>query len=59
VINNAACIIFMVEGAEKSEVLRVVLADDGPPKYPSQLIRPVNGRLLWLVDQAAAKSVQS
>jgi len=26
-----------------------------PEQLPSQLIQPTNGRLIWLVDQAAAR----
>jgi 6-phosphogluconolactonase len=55
VLNNAANIIFMAGGLEKAEVLKPVLSDSVEKTYPSQFIEPVNGRLLWMVDQAAAK----
>ena len=48
--------LFMVEGEEKAEVLKTVL--EGPPDpstYPAQLIAPLNGELIWMVDKAAAK----
>lgn len=55
VLNNAANVVFLVGGAEKAEVLRTVLTEEGgAPQFPAQLIRPVNGRLLWLLDEAAA-----
>lgn len=55
VLNNAGCVIFLVTGEEKAETLRVVLQGEYQPEhFPAQLIRPINGRLLWLVDQAAA-----
>lgn len=55
VLNNAACVVFLVTGQEKAEMLRVVLQGPyQPERFPAQLIRPTNGRLLWLVDQAAA-----
>jgi len=55
VLNNAALIIFLVSGHEKAEVLKKVLEGGYRPEFlPAQLIRPVHGRLLWLVDQAAA-----
>jgi 6-phosphogluconolactonase len=55
VLNNAALIIFLISGQEKAEVLKEVLEGDFRPELlPAQLIRPVHGRLLWLVDQAAA-----
>ncbi len=55
VLNNAALVIFLVSGKEKAGVLKEVLEGDYRPELlPAQLIRPVHGRLLWLVDQAAA-----
>ena len=54
VLNNAALIIFLVSGKEKAEVLKEILEGDyRPDLLPAQLIRPVHGRLLWLVDEAA------
>ncbi len=55
VLNNAAHVIFTAGGVEKAEVLRIVLEDSGPPRFPSQRVQPANGRLLWMVDAAAAK----
>ena len=55
VINNAAEILFLVAGAEKQEALLAVLQGKSDLEtYPAQGIRPENGRLLWMVDQAAA-----
>jgi 6-phosphogluconolactonase len=54
-INNARNITFLAAGADKAATLKAVL--EGPPQpelYPSQLIRPGNGSLLWMVDEAAA-----
>ena len=59
VLNNSANVIFLVCGSEKTEVLRSVLnATAGSPLYPAQLISPVNGRLLWLLDEAAAGALR-
>ncbi len=56
VLNNAACVLFLVSGAEKAETLRAVLQGDyQPERFPAQLIRPAHGRLLWLVERAAAR----
>lgn len=55
ILNRAATILFLVSGIEKAAALQAVL--EGPPdpeRLPAQLIRPVAGRLVWLVDQAAA-----
>jgi 6-phosphogluconolactonase len=56
VLNNTACIVFLISGEEKAETLRVVLQGEyQPERFPAQLIRPTNGRFLWLLDQAAAR----
>jgi len=55
VINKAKNVIFIVSGSEKADRLHEVL--EGPPQpkpMPAQLIRLVQGQLLWLVDEAAA-----
>ena len=52
--------VFLVEGAEKAQVLKTIL--EGPwdtSTYPAQLIAPFNGKLTWLVDKAAAKSLNT
>lgn len=54
VANNAAVILFMVAGKEKAPALKAVLEGPyEPEQLPSQLLQPTNGKLLWLVDQAA------
>jgi 6-phosphogluconolactonase len=55
VLNNADTIVLLVSGKEKAEVLQKVLEGDHQPDVlPAQLIQPTHGRLIWLVDQAAA-----
>lgn len=55
VFNNAYFIIFLVSGGEKAETLqRVLLGRQEPDRFPAQLIRPTQGKVLWLVDRAAA-----
>ena len=54
-INNARNVTFVAGGADKAEALNGVLEGAYQPDlYPSQLIRPRNGSLLWMVDEAAA-----
>jgi 6-phosphogluconolactonase len=56
IINNARNVTFVAAGADKAEALRGVLEGGYQPDvYPSQLIRPRNGTLLWMVDEAAAQ----
>ncbi|CAG1771361.1 6-phosphogluconolactonase [uncultured bacterium] len=55
VINQAANVMFLISGESKASILREVLEDEYQPRrLPSQLIRPVNGRLLFIVDRPAA-----
>ena len=55
VINQAAEVVFEIEGAGKTDVLAEVLTGPrDPERLPSQLIRPANGKLLFLLDDAAA-----
>jgi len=55
VLNHADLVIFLVSGAEKAEALKAVLQGDyRPDRFPAQLIRPDPGKLLWIVDRAAA-----
>jgi 6-phosphogluconolactonase len=55
-INNARNITFLAAGEDKAETLRNVLEGPHQPEvYPSQLIQPRNGTLLWMVDEAAAR----
>jgi 6-phosphogluconolactonase len=54
VANNAREIIFMVAGKSKAPALKSVLEGPyEPEQLPSQLLRPVNGKVLWLVDEEA------
>jgi 6-phosphogluconolactonase len=55
VLNNAANVVFMAGGLEKASVLKEVLEENSDPPFPSQLVRPQDGRLLWMVDRAAAR----
>ena len=55
VINHAAAVIFLVSGAAKAAALAAVLEGEPcPERYPAQVVAPVDGRLLWIVDRAAA-----
>lgn len=55
VINRGREVAFLIEGAGKAEVLgEVLLGAYDPEEYPSQLIRPDNGKVTLLLDTAAA-----
>ncbi|MBE8726482.1 6-phosphogluconolactonase [Flavobacterium hungaricum] len=54
-INKAAKIIVIAFGDKKAPALNEVLNGEyNPEKYPMQLIKPVSGELLFLVDKNAA-----
>ena len=53
VLNAAACVIFLASGAEKASIVREVLGNNSA-NLPSQKVQPTNGRLIWLLDAAAA-----
>jgi len=58
VLNAAACVFFLVSGTDKATVLREVLEGSAAgEKYPSKLVRPKEGKLIWFVDQAAASQL--
>lgn len=55
VINQATEVAFEVEGRGKTDVIAEVLTGArDPERLPSQLIRPANGKLLFLLDEDAA-----
>lgn len=55
ILNRAGMIIFLVSGQSKSYTLqRVIYGSYQPDRYPSQVIKPEDGELLWMVDEAAA-----
>jgi 6-phosphogluconolactonase len=53
VLNRSACVMFMASGGEKSNIVHEVLENESA-NLPSQKVRPENGRLLWMLDRAAA-----
>ena len=64
-INQANCVLFLVAGESKSEVLPKILTTSSETSidnnaadfsYPARLVRP-QGELLWLLDRAAASNI--
>ncbi|MDW8291743.1 MAG: 6-phosphogluconolactonase [Anaerolineae bacterium] len=59
-INAADAVLFLVSGAGKAETLRRVLLGTWQPEVlPAQGVMPLTGRLMWMVDAAAASLVMS
>jgi 6-phosphogluconolactonase len=60
VLNAARCVAFLVSGTDKAAVLHEVLEGNAPAeKYPSKLVRPSEGKLIWFVDRAAASQLST
>lgn len=58
VINQAAIIMFLVTGGEKATAVAQLLAGKRDRnQWPAQGVQPEHGRLLWLLDQAAAQGI--
>jgi len=58
VFNTARLVLFMLIGGNKASTLSKVLSDTHQPQlYPAQRIDPKDGKLVWLVDQAAASKL--
>jgi 6-phosphogluconolactonase len=54
VLNHAAQVIFLASGREKADMVNQVLEGKRTPPYPSQQVQPIDGTLLWMLDEAAA-----
>jgi 6-phosphogluconolactonase len=60
VLNAARCVAFLVSGTDKADALKAVLEGDAPgEQYPSKLVKPSDGKLIWLVDRAAASGLSA
>jgi 6-phosphogluconolactonase len=58
VLNSARCVAFLVSGIDKAPALHEVLEGSAPAeKYPSKLVQPSEGKLIWFVDRAAASQL--
>ena len=58
ILNLARQVVFMVSGEGKAARLREVLrGEHNPDRLPAQAIQPVDGRLVWMLDEAAASQL--
>jgi len=55
-INRASVILFLVTGAGKAGIVRAILdpKTEAERQLPASLVAPEEGRLIWLLDRAAA-----
>jgi 6-phosphogluconolactonase len=57
-INQAALVVFLLQGEQKANTLRAVLEGPYKPReLPAQLIKPDYGEIYWLADQAASSLI--
>jgi 6-phosphogluconolactonase len=58
VFNSARTILFLVVGEGKARAVEAVLAGpDAPWEWPAQRIKPEEGLVYWLLDEAAASQI--
>jgi len=58
VLNEARCVTFLVSGTDKAPALKAVLEENVPSEqYPAKLVKPSDGKLIWLIDRAAASQL--
>jgi len=59
VLNHTRCCLFIASGERKRPILRRVLrATAGDETLPASLVRPQDGKVIWVVDQAVYGSVE-
>lgn len=57
-INAAHAVAFLVYGSGKAEAVKHIIKDPvNIEEYPAQLIKPVDGELVWFLDEAAASRI--
>jgi len=60
VLNNAEEVLFLVSGEAKAETLKRVLeGSDAAARLPAEAVKPVSGRLMFFVDEEAARLLGS
>ncbi len=57
VLNRAANVVFLVAGAEKANIVHEVLKSGNRKRYPAGRVQPVDGKLSWFLDKAAASKI--
>ena len=60
VINTALEVAFLVTGSSKADkVKRIIEKEDGFETYPAALVDPKSAKLLWFLDEEAARGITS
>ncbi|XP_047490202.1 6-phosphogluconolactonase-like [Penaeus chinensis] len=55
VINKARCCIFAMAGQGKADMVKRILGDG--EALPSGMVKPINGELIWILDEGAASKL--
>ncbi len=59
VFNQAREVWFLVIGQSKAKTLKYVIEGEfNPEVYPAQRIHPINGNLVWMIDEAAGSLLE-
>lgn len=59
VFNDARQVVFLVSGLAKADAVLATFYADDPVRFPAQRIRPIAGRVTWLLDRAAAAALRA
>ena len=58
ILNAAHNVLFLVAGSDKADAVQAVLEGEyNPDEYPAQIVRPVHGEVVWMLDQGAASKL--
>lgn len=57
IINNAAMVVFLVSGKKKAEIVNNIISGVGKAEYPAEYVKPVNGKIIWYLDNEAASLI--
>jgi len=57
-INHSKNVCFLIRGAGKANIVFEIIRTMDEPTFPAQLVKPINGHLLWFMDREAGKEIQ-
>lgn len=57
IINNAGTVIFLVSGKKKASIVQKIVCGGRQAEYPAEHVKPVDGRIIWYLDDEAASMV--
>ncbi|KAM9312875.1 6-phosphogluconolactonase [Gastrophryne carolinensis] len=57
VINAAKTVVFVATGEGKAPILKRILQSEDPDPLPAARVAPVKGKLLWFLDEPAARDL--